>query len=231
MRPAEYSTQAIIQAGQHLQETGRNVTGFALRKRVGGGNPFRLKQVWDEYQSGKAPANQELAVELPVDLSDEVAVITRSMSEQLAALAMALYEKAVKATEQRVYEITRSAEELRAQTDRELADAAHTVDGLESRLGEAKIESEGLSVRLLETQSTIQAQSIELAQLRERLAAAEQSTKVASAAHATEVAQINLLRETERTHLQQEISLWRGQMDSMQVQNADLLRMLEAKTA
>ena len=38
MRPAEFAPEAIIQAGQELQATGRNITGFALRQKVGGGN-------------------------------------------------------------------------------------------------------------------------------------------------------------------------------------------------
>ena len=31
MRPAEFPTEAIIEAGQALHAAGRNVTGFALR--------------------------------------------------------------------------------------------------------------------------------------------------------------------------------------------------------
>ncbi|WP_329955201.1 DNA-binding protein, partial [Xanthomonas albilineans] len=45
MRPAEFTLEQIIEAGQELQAAGRNITGFALRQRVGGGNPSRLKQV------------------------------------------------------------------------------------------------------------------------------------------------------------------------------------------
>ena len=51
MRPATFEPQQIIEAGLALQAEGRNITGFALRNRVGGGNPGRLKQVWDEYLS------------------------------------------------------------------------------------------------------------------------------------------------------------------------------------
>ena len=42
MRPVEFTPDAIIQAGQSLQAAGRNITGFALRQKVGGGNPSRL---------------------------------------------------------------------------------------------------------------------------------------------------------------------------------------------
>ena len=40
-RPAEFAPEAIIQAGQELRDAGRNITGFALRQKVGGGNPDR----------------------------------------------------------------------------------------------------------------------------------------------------------------------------------------------
>ena len=51
MRPAEFTPEEIIQAGQELQAAGRNITGFALRQKVGGGNPSRLKEVWGEAQA------------------------------------------------------------------------------------------------------------------------------------------------------------------------------------
>ena len=45
MRPAEFTAEQIIAAGQELKEKGRTVTGFALAQLVGGGKPARLKQV------------------------------------------------------------------------------------------------------------------------------------------------------------------------------------------
>jgi len=53
MRPAEFAPEAIIDAGQALQAAGRNITGFALRQKVGGGNPSRLKQVGVASENGK----------------------------------------------------------------------------------------------------------------------------------------------------------------------------------
>ncbi|MEZ4128564.1 DNA-binding protein, partial [Salmonella enterica] len=54
MRPAEFTQEQIIEAGEQLQAAGRNITGFALRQKVGGGNPSRLKQVWDEHVNSQA---------------------------------------------------------------------------------------------------------------------------------------------------------------------------------
>lgn len=61
MRPAEFSPEEIVAAGEALVAAGRNVTGFALRQKVGGGNPNRLKQVWDEHfedLSGNNPTSR-----------------------------------------------------------------------------------------------------------------------------------------------------------------------------
>lgn len=38
-------------ASQALQAAGRIITGFALRQRLGGGNPGSLKQVSAEYMA------------------------------------------------------------------------------------------------------------------------------------------------------------------------------------
>ena len=42
MRPAEFEDEQIIEAAKRLLGAGRRVTGFALRKEIGGGNPSRL---------------------------------------------------------------------------------------------------------------------------------------------------------------------------------------------
>ncbi|TCD46913.1 DNA-binding protein, partial [Chlorobium sp. N1] len=73
MRPVEFTTEEIVKAGQELQAAGRNITGFALRQKIGGGNPSRLKQVWDEYLSSQAEVKAEPVAELPPEVADAVA--------------------------------------------------------------------------------------------------------------------------------------------------------------
>jgi DNA repair exonuclease SbcCD ATPase subunit len=173
MRPVEFTLDAIIQAGQDLQTAGRNITGFALRQRVGGGNPTRLKQVWDEHQSSQAATVVEPVAELPVEVAEVVASVGKALSERIAALAIELNDKAVKAADRRVHDVVRSAGEQRAQAERELADASQTVDDLEAQLDAGQVNAQGLQAKLAELQGVNQAQAVELAQLRERLAATE----------------------------------------------------------
>jgi chromosome segregation ATPase len=136
--------------------------------------------------------------ELPIEVAEEVATVTKALTERLAALAVELNDKAVKAAERRVHEVVRSAGEQREQAERELADASQTVDDLETKLDEATTAAEGLKKTLGDVQTANQAQAVELAQLRERLAVTEQTAKAASAEHAAELARMNTAIEDER---------------------------------
>jgi len=173
MRPVEFSPNVIIQAGQELRTAGRNITGFALRQKIGGGNPGRLKQVWDEHLNTAATSRTEPVAELPVEVAEEMETVTASLNKQLSALAVALNDKAVKAADRRVHEVVRDAAEQREQAERELVDAAQTVDDLEAKLDAATAAVAALQKRLDDAQAAHEAQAIELAQVRERLALAE----------------------------------------------------------
>ncbi|PHM59501.1 hypothetical protein Xish_03619 [Xenorhabdus ishibashii] len=76
----------------------------------------------------------EPAVELPVEVAEEVKTVSPALAERINQLATELNDKAVKAAELRVFEVTRAAGEQTAQAERELADAAQTVNDLEERL-------------------------------------------------------------------------------------------------
>jgi len=191
-RPAEFAPEAIIQAGQELRDAGRNITGFALRQKVGGGNPSRLKQVWDEYLSSQSVTKAEPVAELPIEVAEEVAMVTKTLTERLAMLAVELNDKAVKAAERRVTEVVRAAGDQREQAERELTDASSTVDDLENKLNEVRAESEAFEKCLAETQTISQKQAVELAQLRERLALTEQTAKSAGEQHVVELERIQM---------------------------------------
>jgi colicin import membrane protein len=212
MRPAEFAPEAIIQAGEDLQTAGRNITGFALRQKVGGGNPSRLKQVWDEHLASRSMTRVEPVAELPIEVAEEVAAVTKALTERLGALAVELNDKAVKAAERRVHEVVRSAGEQREQAERELADASQTVEDIETKLDQTQAEADALEIKLADTQKASQTQAIELAQLRERLTATEQSAKAASGQHTAELARMNATIEAEQTRHQQETQLLRSEL-------------------
>lgn len=188
MRPAEYTDEQILEAAHKLIETGRRVTGFALRERCGGGNPTRLKQVWDEHVALKSAAANEPVIDLPIEVAEEIARVAKALTDQLMALATNLNDKAVKAAERRVAEVVRSAGDQREQAERELADAAATVEELDTALDQARGERDALEQAVEAAQQRGQAQAIEIAQLNERLAAQARQLATTQERHQAELA-------------------------------------------
>lgn len=202
MRPVEFSPADIITAGNQLKEAGRNITGFALRKLVGGGNPTRLKQVWDEHESRHGAPEAEPVAELPVEVAEEMATVTHDLVQRLSALAITVNDKAVKASERRVREVVRAAGEQREQAERELADASQTVDDLETKLDETLALVDQLKTELSASHEKTQTQAVELAQVTERLALAERSVATGN----TQNERLTRQLETERQRHQEEIA-------------------------
>jgi chromosome segregation ATPase len=163
--------------------------------------------------------SSEPVAELPVEVAEEFAAVTKSLTERLSSMAIEINDKAVKAAERRVQEVVRSAGEQREQAERELADASQTVDGLESKLDEARAQTETLERKLAENQATIQAQAVEIAQLRERL-------------NSTEAERGRYQAEAERLSLDHEdLAKLRGQVEAMQVHAANLMDALAKRQA
>ena len=174
MRPAEFTEDSIIEAGQQLQAEGRNVTGFALRKVVGGGNPTRLKIVWDQYVAGASPAEVEPVAELPNEVAEALKSVISGLSDQINRLAVDLNDKAVKASERRVAEVIKAAGQEREASEREMADATATVNDLEEKLDEAQDEIAELTGRLEDTRAALAETRTSLARAEEKQSNAEQ---------------------------------------------------------
>ncbi len=208
MRPVEITPESIIQAGQELQASGRNITGFALRQKVGGGNPARLKQVWSDH--ARSTGHAEPVAELPSEVAEEVVVATKTLANHLAVLAAGLNAKAVKAAERRLQEVTRAAREQREQAERELADAAQAVDDAEAKLSKAADAIAALDKRLADNLASQQAQAVDLAKTRERLAMIEQVAKAMTDQMAK--------AQAERDSACEEAARLRGQVEILQAQ-------------
>lgn len=188
MRPVEVTEADIIQAGNDLLAAGRNCTGFALRKALGGGSAPRLRQVWDDHINSQALSKVEPVAELPVEVAGELRELTDGLVQRLQNMAVGLNDKAVRAAERRVSDLVKSVGEQREQAERELADAGQAVDELEEQLAVFAQDKELLRVKLDEANAEIQTRAVEVAQLTERLAAAERATKAAHEQHATDIA-------------------------------------------
>ena len=221
MRPIEFTNEEIIRAGQELQAAGRNITGFALRQKIGGGTTTRLKQVWEEHLAKQVVISAEPVAELPLEVSEEVELVNKELAERLLAMALKVNDKAVKAAERRVTELIRMTGEHREQAERELADASQTVEELETRLDEAVTNAEELEKRLTEAQVDHQAQAITLAQVGERLAQMEKERNH----YEQQSEQLRNERDTSR----EEAAKMHGLVEALQTQVKDLMQTLGSR--
>lgn len=175
MRPAEYGDDEIIKAGEELQAEGRNVTGFALRQKVGGGNPTRLKAIWEAHVAGSSPAEVEPVAELPNEVAEALKELVSGLSDQITRLAVDLNDKAVKASERRVSEVVKAASLERETSEREMADATATVNDLEEKLDEAQQEIGDLTATVEDTRAALSECRTSLARAEEKQAQAEKT--------------------------------------------------------
>ncbi|EAB6034309.1 hypothetical protein G3601_004856 [Salmonella enterica] len=223
MRPATFETEQIIEAGLALQAEGKRITGFGLRNRTGGGNPARLKQVWDEYQSTQTAPSTEPVAELPDEVADAVQAISTTLAEQLAKLAAELNDKVVKAAERRVDDISRAAEEQQTETAQELADAAQTVDILEQKLETVMADLRKTLELLDNNREREQASLVELAQVRERLVATEDRLKASEAAaeqHRQQQAELQKRLDTAGNKLAEAVTHHEAELRDIREQHA-----------
>lgn len=186
MRPAEVIDADIISAGVDLLAAGRNITGFALRKSLGGGSAPRLRQVWDDHINSQSQPSVEPLAELPIEVADELKQLSQGLVQRMQSMALVLNDKAVKAAERRVSELVKSVGVQREQAESELADASVAVDELEAQLETAAKDNVLLKSTVDELNTVVQKQAVEVAQLSERLAAQEHSAQVASKQAASE---------------------------------------------
>jgi chromosome segregation ATPase len=236
MRPVTFTHDDIIEAGKALLAEGRNITGFALRKKVGGGDANRLRLVWDEYHAGQSVVEHEPVAELPVEVAEEMKAVSVALTERIAQLTLELNDKAVKASERRVAEVTRAAGEQTAQAERELADAAQTVDDLEEALDTLRDEHSTTLLALNESRSKEQSQAIELAQLRERLAAtekqlaeADRAGKAAAEQHRQEQAGLQTRLDAAESKLAEAITHHEAELQGIRTQHAGEMKELKAQ--
>lgn len=187
MRPAEIKDEDIIAAGNELMQAGKNVSGFAIRKIVGGGYPARLRQVWDDHVAAKPLQPTEPVVDLPAEVADLVTTMSQTLAEQLMSFATDLNTKAIRAAERRVHDAIRLSNEQREKYEMELADASTSVADLDQQIEEASNRADALDAKCNELQNLNQAQAVSLAQVTERLSAAESTAQAERQRHAAEI--------------------------------------------
>lgn len=249
MRPSDVTKEQIVAAGELLVRNGKPVTGYALRMAVGGGMAARLKGVWDQHIAEKEAQSTEPLVDLPVEVAERLEQLQKEFSERLAVLAAEINLTAVQTAERRVQEVIRAAEASGKQAQQELADAAAAMEALESRLEASEATNRDQAAQIAAMDTARQAQAVEIAQLRERVAHAEEGVERERAAAREERAKHQAQAEQAREELaslqsaaqaerkkdqanaaeaREEAARLLGKLEMATTQYADLLRTLGA---
>jgi len=130
MRTPEVPDQDIIAAGEQIRKEQRRVTGFALRKELGGGNAKRLIAVWEDHL--KSLGDEEFGGgALPSELEETLKELLSGFEMHIRKLAVRLNDRATSISEHRVQEVMEAAREDKEKAQAELVDAAYTVEELE----------------------------------------------------------------------------------------------------
>lgn len=213
-RPAVVSDERIVEAGQALVAAGKPVTGWGLRTYISSGNPARLLEVWQAHLAAVGDAAPVQPVELPTEVSEQLAGLTTELIARLTKVAAELNEKAVRSADARVREANRALEEQRQRNEQELNEAAATVDELEAALAASQAEASALRADLQTVQALSQSQAVEIAQLTERLTAAELAGRVAAEQSGADLARARAEALQAATELESVRSTYLAQLDA-----------------
>ncbi len=83
-RKSEFSDEDIIRAGTELSLAGHPVSGWALRTRLGGGNPGRLIEVWNQSGCGPKILMDDIARKSGLAISQAVKDFTAQLDAVMA---------------------------------------------------------------------------------------------------------------------------------------------------
>ena len=217
MRPADYSEEQIIEAGKALQEAGKRVTPFGIREHMGGGQPQRIRTVWDSYVAGEGAqeARQEQAVELPAEFAEQVQGMNAALIADLTTFAKRVYKRADEIAESRTREAVLAAKKAKESAETDVGEAERLIEdqdarfeALEGELAAVRTELDNAKRenRRLEKEKAdeITALTVENTRLGEQVNTAQSQAQAAEKALDTAVAE----RERERLSHEQERDRW-----------------------
>lgn len=105
-RLAEFTEEQIIDAGLTLQSFGTKVSPFSIRESLGGGDPKRIKVIWEafiEREKNQSEVNQTRDnIELPHELTEYLEKSFVASQKQLKAITLKLFKSATCIAEKRV---------------------------------------------------------------------------------------------------------------------------------
>lgn len=174
MRSVEISNKQIIEAGEALQEDGREVTAFGLRTKIGGGNAKRLWEVWNHHVVEAGTTHGETPVPLPAEVEQSFQLLSTALVTMLKRAAMELNSLAVRTSEQRIVEALRQTGEQSEKSARDMSEAAQAVDALELELETSHGACVELEIKIVKLTEELSSAQHEGARLRGQLEATKE---------------------------------------------------------
>lgn len=230
-RPSEYSDAQIIEAGMRLLAEGRkHITGFALRKLVGGGDAARCKAVWDAHIASRSVVRVEPESELPAHIEERLDEGAAGYLAGLKRLVVELNHEAQRDAQNYIAGQRALIDEERGAMEQEKKDAQASVESAEKERDDAFEVIETLRADLEQSKERETALKEKLA---DALARAELAEKNEAAGLARETAlqqQLVQAQHAEQAARQGEAEA-RGQATALQAQHgedAQRIKQLEA---
>lgn len=227
MRPPETSNEAIIEAGKKLQEAGRRITGFGLRKMTGSGSPDRLLRVWEEYCEAERnqgrPSSRVQA--LPKDIEQSLKDLSPPLMDYVRQLALDLYDKTERHVQQQTASDIEASQKEQEKARAELLDAQSMLQELEEDLGYVRAERIKLSSELKTTRKDMDILRRQVSELERSLAVAQEKYHHEQA---LKDAALQALKEekNENEALTKELGVLRTQLDGLAGRHAKQIDQL-----
>ena len=156
MRPADVSTSEILDAGRHLLDVGKKVSGFSLRQAVGNrGNPNRLMEVWqNETRTGSDATSsaEALPIVLPPGIAEMADQARAALTAQFDAILQTVYRTTDETLKARYKADFDRLGIERAQMADDLANASTAIEVTDTSLAASRADADDLRTRLTETE-------------------------------------------------------------------------------
>ncbi len=92
-RPAEFSDEQIVAAGQRLEAQGVRVNAYRIRIELGGGNATRIHDVWAEHVKKRGNAAHTAIKDLPFELVPHANAIAEQAARDAERNSHAIYRQ------------------------------------------------------------------------------------------------------------------------------------------
>jgi chromosome segregation ATPase len=182
MRPAEYQEADIIKAGQKIQKEGRTVTAFGIRNALGGGNPLRIGEIWNQYianekqgQTNQTEGNDATA--LPHALHQHCTEAKQAQAAYIDGLYLTAYTMVEKELRERYRKDFDDLKRKEAEGKIALDDAETSLENADRDKADLTTERDSLRKSIAELRTEVQAREFELKEARKALSSTQTELK------------------------------------------------------